>query len=72
MSKDNTEKSTARSPKITSVRKLTSMINDAMRIGRKELVEAMVLENAETAKKTIPYLNMKYRHYVRKVLEGSR
>jgi len=67
MSSDN-NKDTAHPPKITSVRKLTRMLNDAMRNGEKELVKATVLENAETAKKAIPYLNMKYRHYVRRVL----
>lgn len=71
MSSDNNEKSTVHSLKITSVRKLTRMLNDAMRNGQKELVRATILENAETAKKAIPYLNMKYRRYVRKVLEGS-
>lgn len=70
MSSDNI-KSTVRPPKITSVRKLTRMLNDAMRNGEKELARATVLENTETAKKAIPYLNMKYRRYVRKVLEGS-
>jgi hypothetical protein len=42
-----------------------------MRNGQKELVKTTVLENTEIAKKAIPYLNMKYRHYVRKVSEGS-
>lgn len=71
MSSDNIHDNTVRPPKITSIRKLTSMLNDAMRNGQKELVKATVLENTETAKKAIPYLNMNYRHYVRKVLEGS-
>jgi hypothetical protein len=71
MSKDSINKSTARPLRIASARKLTSMLNDAMRNGQKELVKATVLGNKETAKKAIPYLNMKYRHYVRKVLEGS-
>lgn len=71
MSNDNIHKGAVRPPKIVSVRKLTSMINDAMRSGQKELVRATVLENTETAKKAIPYVNMKYRRYVRKVLEGS-
>jgi hypothetical protein len=42
-----------------------------MRNGEKELVKETVLENTETAKKAILYLNMKYRHYVRRVLDGS-
>lgn len=72
MSSDNNgDKSTVRSFKITSVRKLTYMLNDAMRNGEKELVRATVFANMETVKKAIPYLNMKYRRYVRKVLEGS-
>jgi hypothetical protein len=47
------------------------MINEAMRNCQKELVKATVLENREAAKKAIPYLNMRYRRYVRKLLEGS-
>jgi hypothetical protein len=71
MSNDNIHRSTVHSPKITSVRRLTRILNDAMGNGEKELVKETVLENTETAKKAIPYLNMKYRRYVRKVLEGS-
>jgi hypothetical protein len=71
MSNDNIRKNTVRPPKITSVRKLTRILNDAMRNGEKELVKETVLENTETAKKAILYLNMKYRHYVRRVLDGS-
>lgn len=71
MSNDNIHKGTVRPPKITSVRKLTRILNDAMRNGEKELVKETIFENTETAKKAIPYLNMKYRHYVREVLDGS-